>query len=53
MRESLLHLSPNELRSLASAFRTGRIDTPCSYTSLARYVSEPMLDQVAEAHWRR
>ena len=49
MRESLHLLSPNELRSLAGAFRTGRIDTPCSSSSLARYVSEPILDQVAGA----
>ncbi len=49
MRESLLLLSPNELRSLAGAFRTGRIDIPCSSTCLARYVSVPILGQVAGA----
>ena len=49
MRESLRLLSPNELRSLASAFRTGRICVPCSPASLACYVSEPTLDQITAA----
>jgi hypothetical protein len=49
MRESLLLLSPNELRSLASAFRTGRISSPCSAPALARYVSELIVDRVAAA----
>ncbi|MGA8086423.1 MAG: DISARM system phospholipase D-like protein DrmC [Terracidiphilus sp.] len=49
MRESLFQLSPNELRALASAFRTGRISSPCSAPALSRYVSEPIVDQVAAA----
>ncbi len=49
MRESLFQLSPNELRALASAFRTGRISSPCSVPALSRYVSEPIVDQVAAA----
>ena len=49
MRESLLQLSPTELRSLASAFRTGRISSPCSAPALTRYVSGPIVDQVAAA----
>jgi len=49
MRESLLQLSPNELRSLAGAFRTGRISSPCSAPALTRYVSEWVADQVAAA----
>ena len=49
MRESLHLLSPIELRSLAGAFRTGRIGIPCSPSSLARYVSEPILDEVTGA----
>ena len=49
MKESLFQLSPNELRALASAFRTGRISSPCSAPALSRYVSEPIVDQVAAA----
>lgn len=49
MREFLFQLSPNELRSLASAFRTGRVSSPCSAPGLSRYVSEPIVDQVAAA----
>ena len=49
MRESLHLLSPNELRSIAGAFRTGRIGIPCIPSSLARYVSEPILDGVIDA----
>lgn len=49
MRESLLQLSTTELKLLAGAFRTGRISLPCGPSSLARYVSEPIVDQVAAA----
>lgn len=49
MKESLLLLSPNELRSLASALRTGRICVSISPSSLARFLPESSLEPVAAA----
>lgn len=49
MRESLLQLSPTELKSLAGALRTGRIGVPSSLSSLSRFVPEPALEKVCAA----
>jgi phosphatidylserine/phosphatidylglycerophosphate/cardiolipin synthase-like enzyme len=47
MKEALLSLSPNELRTLAASLRSGRLCTPYSATGLSRYMAAPLASSVS------
>ena len=49
MKDALLLLSPTELRTMASALRSGRLDVPCNPANLARFVANSMTATVASS----
>ena len=47
MKEALLSLSPNELRTLAASLRSGRLCIPYSASGLGRYIASPLASSVS------
>ena len=48
MKESLLLLSPSELKSLAGAFRSGRLGIPTNPASIGRFLPNTLVDAIAQ-----